>query len=263
MNEQTIRRKVIWEHAGDTNVGRVRSVNEDAILSKPELGLWAVADGMGGHEVGDVASKMILEAIDYIEPSNDLTCLVNDVEDALIEVNQRLLDYSRDVLDNKTVGSTIVVLIISGRVGICMWVGDSRLYRYRKGQLERLTRDHSRVEELIEQGRISEQEAENHPESNVITRAVGVDEDFCVDINAFDASTGDTFLLCSDGLYNMLDQDELSAHLEKSENNEKVNQLIESALDKGAPDNVSVIVVKGGFEKNISREVVDRSRSLY
>ncbi len=261
MNEQTVRRKVIWEHAGDTDVGMVRAVNEDAILSKPELGLWAVADGMGGHEVGDVASKMVLEAIDQIPASNDLTTLVNNVEDALIEVNQKILSYSRDVLENKTVGSTIVVLIISGRVGICLWVGDSRLYRYRKGNLQRLSRDHSRVEELIEQGRLAEEEAENHPESNVITRAVGVDEDFCVDINAFDASTGDTFLLCSDGLYNMLDPQELSLHLDKSDNSEKVNDLIASALDKGAPDNVSVIVVKGGFEKHISREIIDRSRS--
>lgn len=259
MNEQTVRRKVIWEHAGDTNVGMVRTVNEDAILSKPELGLWAVADGMGGHEVGDVASNMVLQAIDQIKPTIELTDLVNNVEDALINVNQRILDYSRDVLDNKTVGSTIVVLIISGRVGICLWVGDSRLYRYRKGSLQKLSRDHSRVEELIEQGRLTEEEAENHPESNVITRAVGVDEDFCVDINAFDASTGDTFLLCSDGLYNMLDIDELSLHLEKDENSDKVNDLIVSALNKGAPDNVSVIVVKGGFEKHISREIVDRS----
>ena len=261
MNEQTIRRQVVWEHAGDTDVGMVRTVNEDAILSKPEIGLWAVADGMGGHEVGDVASKMVLQAIEQVDCSRELKDIVNNVEDALIRVNRQILQYSQDELDNKTVGSTVVILIISGRVGICLWVGDSRLYRYRNGRLQKLSRDHSRVEELIQQGKLDPSEAESHPESNVITRAVGVDEDFCVDITGFDASKGDTFLLCSDGLYNMLTTNEIAEQLEHTENTDKVGQLISSALDRGAPDNVSVIVVKGGFEKNISREVVDRSRS--
>lgn len=260
MNEQTIRRRVVWEHASETNVGMVRAANEDAILSKPELGIWVVADGMGGHEVGDVASQMVVEAIDQIDCSLELKDIVNSVEDSLISVNQRILQYSREVLDHKTAGSTIVVLIISGRVGLCLWVGDSRLYRYRKGSLEQLSRDHSRVEELIQQGILDPSEADSHPESNVITRAVGVDEDFCVDINAFDASTGDIFLLCSDGLYNMLDDDLLCQYLNQPKNDDKVNDLITAALDKGAPDNVSVIVVKGGFEKTITREIVDRSR---
>ena len=260
MNDQTIRRQVIWESAADTNVGMVRAVNEDAILSLPELGIWAVADGMGGHAVGDVASKMVLEAIEQIDCTSELKDIVNCVEDCLIGVNQKILQYSQDALENKTVGSTIVVLIISGRIGICLWVGDSRLYRYRKGNLERLSRDHSRVEELIQQGALDPLEAENHPESNVITRAVGVDEDFCVDINAFDTRIGDSFLLCSDGLYNMLDNHNIAMHLEQPDNADKVSHLISAALEQGAPDNVSAIVVKGGFEKTVTREKIDRSR---
>ncbi len=259
MKDTTIRRRVIWEYAADTNVGMVRAVNEDAIIAKPEIGVWAIADGMGGHAVGDIASKMVLEAIDSIDCTKDLTDIVNSVEDNLIEMNQKILDYSERELNNKIMGSTVVVLIIVGRVGICLWVGDSRLYRYRKGLLECLSRDHSRVEELIQQGVLSPEEAEKHPESNVITRAVGVDTDFCVDVIGFDANIGDTFLLCSDGLYNMLNQNDIIEHLNQPDNSCKVDNLISAALEKGAPDNVSVIVVKGGFEKSPARETLDRS----
>jgi serine/threonine protein phosphatase PrpC len=260
MNDATVRRRVVWEYAADTNVGMVRTVNEDAILARPEIGVWAVADGMGGHAVGDVASKMVLEAIEEIGSQDNLTDLVNCVEDNLIKVNQKILKYSETELNNKTVGSTIVVLIISGRVGVCLWVGDSRLYRYRKGTLEQLSRDHSRVEELIQQGVLLPEEAENHPESNVITRAVGVDSDFCVDIAGFDTNIGDTFLLCSDGLYNMLNDQKLIEHLNQTSNQDKVDNLISGALERGATDNVSVIVVKGAFERNLNRETLNRSK---
>ncbi|WP_444993966.1 Stp1/IreP family PP2C-type Ser/Thr phosphatase [Aliikangiella sp. IMCC44359] len=256
MSDTTIRRKIKWEYAADTNVGMVRQVNEDAILSKPEIGLWAVADGMGGHELGDVASKMIIEALDEVDNKRALDDIVDAVEDELIAVNQLILEYADEVLENKTLGSTIVVLVIRGRVGVCLWVGDSRLYQYRKGQLTQLTQDHSRVGELVQQGLLKPEEAENHPESNIITRAVGVDEDFYVDINVFNVQSGDTFLLCSDGLYNMLDHSELIYYLEEPDINSKVNTLISAALDNGATDNVSAIVVKGGFEKIVVREVI-------
>ena len=139
-------------------------------------------------------------------------------------------------------------------------MGDSRLYRYRKGTLEQLSRDHSRVEELIQQGVLLPEEAENHPESNVITRAVGVDSDFCVDIAGFDTNIGDTFLLCSDGLYNMLNDQKLIEHLNQTSNQDKVDNLISGALERGATDNVSVIVVKGAFERNLNRETLNRSK---
>ena len=122
MNDATVRRRVVWEYAADTNVGMVRTVNEDAILARPEIGVWAVADGMGGHAVGDVASKMVLEAIEEIGSQDNLTDLVNCVEDNLIKVNQKILKYSETELNNKTVGSTIVVLIISG-TSRCWFVG--------------------------------------------------------------------------------------------------------------------------------------------
>lgn len=256
MSDSTIRRKIKWESAADTNVGMVRSVNEDAILSRPEVKLWAVADGMGGHEVGDVASRMIQIALERVYCHGSLDQIVDSIEDTLIAVNRAILDYSEFKLDNKTIGSTVVVLLIVGKVGVCFWVGDSRLYLYRKGVLHQLTRDHSRVEELVQQGALTPEEAKNHAESNVITRAVGVDRDFCVDVQVFDVQVKDTFLLCSDGLYNMLSEEDITLHLTEGSLDMQVEQLIDNALANGAPDNVSAIVVKGGFEKMVTREFV-------
>lgn len=262
MSDSTIRRKIKWESAADTNVGVVRKVNEDSILSRPEVNLWAVADGMGGHAVGDVASRMIKEVLERVSCEGSLDKVVDEIEDALLTVNQQILQYSQSVLDNKVIGSTVVVLVIVGRIGICFWVGDSRLYRYRKGVLDQLTRDHSRVEELIQQGVLSPEDAENHAESNVITRAVGVDSDFVVDVQAFDVQLKDTFLLCSDGLYNVLTREEIELHLTEPFLEDKVRNLIGNALDNGAPDNVSAIVVKGEFEKTVTREFVFDSSQL-
>lgn len=263
MSDSTIRRKVKWESAADTNVGMVRQVNEDAVLSRPEICLWAVADGMGGHAVGDVASRNIKEALERVTCLGSLDQIVEEIEDTLISVNQQILHYSQTVLDNKIIGSTVVALIIVGKVGVCFWAGDSRLYLYRKGELRQLTRDHSRVEELIQQGALTEEEAKNHAESNVITRAIGVDGDFCVDVQAFDVQLKDTFLLCSDGLHNMLSREDIILHLTETTLNDKVDSLIENALENGAPDNVSAIVVKGEFEKLVTREFVfDSSQFL-
>jgi len=262
MNDSTVRRKITWDSAANTNVGMVRKVNEDSILARPEIGLWAVADGMGGYERGDVASKMIVQNLELVEDSVGLVEIVDKVEDSLIAVNQQILEYAEIMLDNGMLGSTIVTLIIRGSVGICLWVGDSRLYRYRQGELTQLSTDHSRVEELIQQGRLTPEEAENHPESNVITRAVGVDSDFCVDINVFNVHIGDSFLLCSDGLYNMLKKDDIIKHFEAQTNDSNMDKivasLIDAACDNGAPDNVSIIIIKGGFEKVVTRDVVPK-----
>ena len=130
-------------------------------------------------------------------------------------------------------------------VGACLWVGDSRLYRYRNNELIQLSRDHSHVEELLQKGSISREEAENHPDANVITRAVGAAEELYVDINVFGAQVGDIYMLCSDGLYNAVDSENIIYCLKNFSADEGVKSLISKALENGAPDNVSVIVVKG------------------
>ena len=193
MDEITLRRPIYWKSVETSHVGTVRKVNEDSILSLPEIKLWAVADGMGGHEAGNVASQMVTQSLKMIPGDQSLNDLVDSIEDELIEVNQRILEYSDIMLDGRTLGSTVVALAIKERVGICLWAGDSRLYRYRSKKLEQLSRDHSEVEEQIQLGQITAEEARDHPESNVITRAIGAGSEIYVDINAFSTQVGDIF----------------------------------------------------------------------
>jgi len=255
MSDTTIRRPIRWNSAQDTNVGMVREVNEDSILSSPELQLWAVADGMGGYEAGNVASNMIVKTLESISNRDSLNDMVNLVEDSLIDANHRILEYADIMLDGRTLGSTVVSLLIKGAVGICLWAGDSRLYRYRNQELLQLSRDHSQVEELVQQGFLTPEEAENHPDSNVITRAIGASTDICIDINVFSVQLGDIFLLCSDGLYNMVSHEQMAETLATLSARDAVDELIQKALDNGANDNVSVIVVKGEPDASYSTQV--------
>lgn len=245
MNDTTVRRPVTWASCAATDVGTVRAVNEDAVLDKPELGLWAVADGMGGHEAGNVASQMIVEALGELDRPQVLNEFINQIENRIIDVNARLLEYSEIMLDGRVSGSTVVSLVIYGHAGVCLWMGDSRLYQYRGNRLQQISRDHSQVSELLQAGAITKEEARHHPESNVITRAVGTNEVPYMDIDVFDVQLGDVLLLCSDGLYNALDEDSIAGCLESAEPEQMVTQLIEAALAHGAADNVSVVAVKG------------------
>lgn len=245
MREITIRRPIEWRSAQATHVGKVREINEDSLISLPELHLWAVADGMGGYEAGNHASDMIVQTLSHVDRLRSLSAQIDQIEDALLDVNERIIEYGDIMLDGRTLGSTVVTLLIRGRVGVCQWAGDSRLYRFRNGRLNQLSRDHSQVEEQIQRGILTQEEAENHPESNVITRAVGADSHLFLDINVFSTQLGDTFLLCSDGLYNMLSEAEIIATLLQFDVEEAAQQLIDQALQRGADDNVSVILVKG------------------
>ena len=245
MNDITIRRPIRWLSDSESNIGTVRKINEDSILSKPDIGLWVVADGMGGHEAGNVASKMIVDALAGIDKPKHLNDFIDNIENAILDVNQRLLEYADLMLEGRIIGSTFVCLLIHGQIGACLWAGDSRLYLYRGGELSQLSRDHSEISELLQQGAITEEEAATHPDSNVITRAVGTNIDLYVDVEIFSVHLGDTYLLCSDGLYNSVDKEALIKHVAMSDQTETVDSLIKNALDNGASDNVSAIVVKG------------------
>ena len=248
MSDTTIRRPIKWHTSADTNVGMVRTVNEDSFMSKPEVGLWAVADGMGGYEAGDVASKMIVSSLEEINKHEYLSQFVDAIEDQIIDANRRILEYAEIMHDGRTLGSTIVSLLIKGQVGVCLWAGDSRLYLLRNNQLQQMSRDHSHVQELIDQGSITEEDALNHPDGNVITRAVGTSEELYIDIAAFNVQVGDTYLLCSDGLYNAVDEQEIEHHMKSLDTDNAVKQLIVKALENGAPDNVSIVIVKSVSE---------------
>ncbi len=245
MSDTTVRRPIRWRSSADTNVGKVREINEDSILARDQVGIWAVADGMGGYEAGDVASNMIVRTLEALQDQPQLADIIDATEDSLEDVNFRIQEYADIMLDGRTLGSTVVSLIIRGRVGVCLWVGDSRLYRLRSGKMLQLSRDHSQVEELISQGFLTPEEAVNHPDSNVITRAVGAHDTLYVDINVFSVQLGDTLLLCSDGLYNAVRQDDIRFYMTLPNLDDVVNGLIEKALDNGASDNVSVVIVRG------------------
>ncbi len=246
MSENTYRRPISWSSYSLSDVGCVREVNEDSVIESSQKHFWAVADGMGGHQVGDVASQKIVEILDRLHPKESLSDYIDEVEDALIYANQQLLDYAAAMFDNQTMGSTAVCLVIQKHVGVALWVGDSRLYRYRNRQLQQLTRDHSQVEEMVQMGLITPEEAINHPHKNVITRAIGVERQLFVDINVFSTQVGDTFLLCSDGLYNSVPADDIEMMLGHREAEACVLDLMKTSLNNGAEDNVSLIVVKGG-----------------
>ncbi|MCP4492610.1 MAG: serine/threonine-protein phosphatase [Gammaproteobacteria bacterium] len=245
MKDITVRRPIVWKSAHDTNVGVIRQHNEDSVLSMPEQQFWAVADGMGGYEAGNVASSMIVSALQELKSEERLYRLVNSIEDRILDVNHRILEYADIMLDGRTFGSTVVTLAIKGQVGVCVWAGDSRLYRYRNQQLAQLSRDHSQVQEQIQQGYITAEQAEHHPESNVITRAVGVDRELFVDVNVFRAQLGDIFLLCSDGLYNMLPKQAITDTLVNQPIDQAVDSLIGQAIEQGGDDNISVVLIKG------------------
>ena len=245
MPDITCRREIDWKSYALSDVGCVRPVNEDAFTEMPEKQIWAVADGMGGHEIGDVASRKIIELLEAIEPAEKLSDIVDQVEDVLMHANHLLIDYAQQALNHQTMGTTVVCLIIKENVGIAIWAGDSRLYRKRNNQLQQLTRDHSQVEEMVQMGVISREEAETHPNKNVITRAIGVEQQLFVDINVFSSQVGDTFLLCSDGLYNSVAAAHMEAVLAQRDAEICVLELMKTALNNGAEDNVSLIVVKG------------------
>lgn len=227
-----------------THVGLRRKVNEDSLLECTERGLWAVADGMGGHEAGEVASAMVIEALAGLPITNNLEADTANAVSAMIRVNQELIVLARSDIHPRTIGSTVVGLIIRDGQYRCFWAGDSRAYRVRRGVIRQLTRDHSLVQDLVEAGMIAPDEAHNHPNANVITRAVGAAETLIVDTVGGEARPGDQFLLASDGLTRLVDDGEMRDELAEFEPSEAAGKLLDAVLVRGAPDNVSLIITK-------------------
>ncbi|MEE4376209.1 MAG: protein phosphatase 2C domain-containing protein [Candidatus Competibacteraceae bacterium] len=236
-------RRFHWSSADRTHVGMVRKVNEDACISLPELGLWAVADGMGGHEAGEVASGMIVKALGEVAADLGWDDLIKAAKDQLHQVNEQLREESNQRYQQRTIGSTVAVMLARDDQCACLWAGDSRIYRLRKGQLEQLTRDHSHVQELVDQGLIDPEQAHDHPLGNVITRAVGSAEALDIEVKKYPLQTGDVFLLCSDGLNKVVSDPEITRLMSAADLQEVVESLVQLALVRGASDNVTVIVI--------------------
>ncbi len=242
---------------GDTNKGLKRENNQDTILVNDRMGLFIVADGMGGHAHGEVASQMTAKSINdcltqgLLNASPDeignQAFLEDQIRSAIIEANTRVLEASRENPRQEVMGTTVSVLLIRDGWGHTGHVGDSRIYRLRDGSFTRLTKDHTQAQELVDAELLSENEAENHRLSHVLTRAVGSSPKIAVDIDSFEIGENDTYLLASDGLFRVLNESAVhSVLLKQTGLEEKGRELIRNTLDGGAPDNVSVILVQPG-----------------
>jgi protein phosphatase len=217
--------QLCWTSAARTDVGLVRSRNEDAFLAQPERGLWAVADGMGGHAFGDVASRAVVDALATLGTASSLPALVEAARAKLSKVNLELRANAQ-ARRVPMIGSTVVVLLAHGAEMACLWAGDSRIYLCRDGQLRQLTQDHSQ------------------PDSNMITRAVGAADVLELDLKTVIARDGDVFLLCSDGLSNPVDDPAIQDLLASGDCAHAAQELVEQARNNGGRDNITAVVVR-------------------
>lgn len=239
-----------WVSTATTDIGVIRKVNEDDCLQAPDVAMWCVADGMGGHEKGDVASRMIVDYLNCLNSPDFFPLSTQQITERLLAVNARLVEMGRALPDSSVIGSTVVVLLFEENKAHCIWAGDSRIYRLRAGEFQQLTRDHSQVEEMVEAGLLSAEAAESHPAANVITRAVGANPELELDILSVDLLDDDIFLLCSDGLNKVMSNDEIAQMIQICPLASVTDTLIASALDRQARDNVTAVMVqyKGSTE---------------
>ena len=234
---------VQYRSASYSHVGMVRQVNEDAFLELPENGLWAVADGMGGHAAGDYVASLIVDSLRRAQSADVLSIYTCALRTALTEVNATV---RRETLRRglSMMGSTVVALAVRGDQGVCLWAGDSRLYRLRDGVLEGISRDHSYVQDLQDSGLLSEADARVHPRANIVTRAIGVEAQLELAVVDLLIAPGDSYLLCSDGLNKTVEDHEIREVLSHDAPDEIVRSLVHLGLNRGAPDNITAIVVK-------------------
>ena len=235
--------KIVFETGAASNTGLVRQVNEDAYLLRPGIGMWAVSDGMGGHAAGQFASHMVVDALSGAGGYDDAAGLVADCSARLAAVNDRVREAARSMGHQRS-GATVVALILHEKTFACVWCGDSRIYRVRGGMIQQLTRDHSEVEELIIRGLLTREDAKAWPRKNVITRAIGVADTLAVETIGGEVEFGDVFVLCSDGLTAHLEDAEIGATCLVEDVQEAADRLVAATLERGARDNVTVIVVR-------------------
>jgi PPM family protein phosphatase len=274
----------VLQGAGATDVGTVRSNNEDHFLLQPQQLLWIVADGMGGHRGGEVASQIACETLAHSYGPPTIDGLVQAINAA----NTAVFETGRDDPELSGMGTTVVTLAViegeqaegsatvehvdpiepnGGEILAIANVGDSRAYRFTGGQLHQLTEDHSLVADMVREGTLSPEEAESHPRKNIVTRALGMSDEVPVDVFTMVPRAGDRYLLCTDGLFDELPLDHIAAVLSHVEDtNEAVHELVRQAVHGGARDNVTAVLVdvvgspgNPGNPGPSARELIDSS----
>ena len=232
-----------WTSASRSHAGLVREVNEDACLEQPERGLWAVADGMGGHALGEFASRLAIRSLIDLPAAQSLQQYVADARERLQSANRRLRAEAA-LRDVPIIGTTIVALLASGRRCAYLWAGDSRIYLFRAGRLRLLTRDHSEVEAARSRRQSSPDETLHRPAANLITRALGAADTLEIDGGTVEVVDGDVFLLCSDGLSNEVSEPAIEQALLPGNCPQASQALLDLALQRGGRDNITAVVVR-------------------
>lgn len=229
-----------------TDVGKVRANNQDAPIVSEKLRLYGVADGMGGHKGGEVASNSARD--DLLRELEGKTPSVAALSGAIEEVNRQI--YHQQEHDDALtgMGTTLSVLWMSDNFVYIGHVGDSRVYLLRDGEFKQMTLDHSLVEQLVREGVLTEEEAQNHPMRNIITRAIGTDESVEVDVVVEERRKGDLWLACSDGLHGLVDDRQMRDALRQYAPEKAADVLLKAALDAGGRDNVTLVIVHDGEE---------------
>lgn len=235
---------------GLTDPGMIRTENEDSIGTRPEAGLAVLADGMGGHQAGEVASKLAVETIiKYLTDTyaaDRKESPAKRVSEAIRRANATIFDTAHKHEEYAGMGSTIVTVMFRNGELVVGHVGDSRLYRLRQGKLEQMTEDHSVIQELVNRGLFTHEEARASVGKNLVTRALGVDAEVLIDVNAVPLEANDLYLLCSDGLNDVVSDEDITRILTASSENlyTAAFKLVTLANQRGGPDNISVILIR-------------------
>jgi protein phosphatase len=232
----------MFDTGATTDVGKLRENNEDSFLARPDAGVWAVADGMGGHSDGKLASDTLIDALQAIEVPASEESLLLKFKSKVTDANAQIQGVSRR--NGEIIGTTLAAFLAYGRRYTCLWAGDSRIYVVRNGEISQLSRDHTEVQELINSGAITPAEAKFWPGRNAITRAIGVFDRVELEAMSGDILPGDAFVICSDGLTQHVSDTEICDYVSASDSQSACDALVALTLERGAVDNVTVIVVR-------------------
>jgi protein phosphatase len=238
------KQEISWPETGAaTHVGKLRQQNEDSYLVLPSSGVWAVADGMGGHSAGDLASSTLVGELKRIPPPSSAPDLLADCEARIVDANSWLRKISEE-RPGYVIGTTVAVLLVYAEFFACVWAGDSRIYRIRQSKIEQLSVDHTEVQELLSDGKMTAEEARSWPRRNVITRAIGTYDDLELEMTNGTLDDGDVFIICSDGLTTHVEDREILALAKNYPAQRACDFLVKMTLDRGATDNVTVVIVR-------------------